>query len=214
MEPKSSVDATPMSIPGSHKPDASASFHSSLERLLHHHRPHSSTFPTHPITLTSSSSPYPTASRTPQPRFQQMCAEAEAEVICCLISDSLMHFTEGVADSLKLRRFGSLANIDEAEFVEMAWGLANYNSPFLWVVRSDLVHGSERVETLWPDGFLEMKSGKGCSLKWAPQQEVLAPPAVGGFWTHNGWNSTLESISKGVPMLCWPSFGDQMVNVW
>ncbi|XP_043724474.1 UDP-glycosyltransferase 76B1-like isoform X1 [Telopea speciosissima] len=108
--------------------------------------------------------------------------------------------------------FGSLASMDEAEFMEMAWGLANSKCPFLWVVRSGLVHDSDRVEPLWPDGFLEMISGKGCIVKWAPQQDVLAHPAVGGFWTHNGWNSTLESICEGVPMLCHPNFGDQMVN--
>ncbi|KAJ4971135.1 hypothetical protein NE237_004234 [Protea cynaroides] len=108
--------------------------------------------------------------------------------------------------------FGSIASMDETEFVEMAWGLANGKCPFLWVVRSGLVKGSELVEPLWPDGFLEMINGKGCIVKWAPQQEVLAHPAVGGFWTHNGWNSTLESICEGVPMLCRPSFGDQMAN--
>ncbi|KAJ4970180.1 hypothetical protein NE237_003279 [Protea cynaroides] len=96
--------------------------------------------------------------------------------------------------------FGSLASMNEAEFVEMAWGLANSNSPFLWVVRPDLID-SERIEPLWPDGFLEMISGKVCIVKWAPQQEVLAHPAVGGFWTHNG-----------LPMLCRPCFGDQRVN--
>ncbi|GLT31408.1 hypothetical protein SLA2020_061470 [Shorea laevis] len=47
---------------------------------------------------------------------------------------------------------------------------------------------------------------------WAPQQEVLAHPAIGAFWTHNGWNSTLESICEGVPMICMPFFMDQRVN--
>ncbi|KAJ9160236.1 hypothetical protein P3X46_025657 [Hevea brasiliensis] len=107
--------------------------------------------------------------------------------------------------------FGSIADINEAEFLEIAWGLANSNQPFLWVVRPGLVLGSEWIEPL-PHGFLEKLGGRGCIVKWAPQQEVLAHPAIGGFWTHNGWNSTLEGICEGVPMICHPIFGDQRIN--
>ncbi|GAV56821.1 UDPGT domain-containing protein [Cephalotus follicularis] len=107
--------------------------------------------------------------------------------------------------------FGSLAAVNEAEFLEIAWGLANCNQPFLWVVRPGSIRGSEWIELL-PNGFLEILGGRGHIVKWAPQQEVLAHPATGGFWTHNGWNSTLESICEGVPMICQPSFGDQRVN--
>ncbi|KAL6327330.1 hypothetical protein AAG906_018783 [Vitis piasezkii] len=77
-------------------------------------------------------------------------------------------------------------------------GLANSNQPFLWVVRPGLIRSYEWLESL-PNGFLEMI-------------EVLAHPATGGFWTHNGWNSTLESICEGVPMICLPYSGDQRVN--
>nr|POE87083.1 udp-glycosyltransferase 76f1 [Quercus suber] len=101
--------------------------------------------------------------------------------------------------------FGSIAALNEAQFLEIAWGLANSNQPFLWVVRPGLVRGSEWLEPL-PNGFLENLNGRGHIVKWAPQEKVLAHHATGGFWTHNGWNSTLESICEGVPMICQPFF--------
>ncbi|KHN17866.1 UDP-glycosyltransferase 76F1 [Glycine soja] len=107
--------------------------------------------------------------------------------------------------------FGSIAAISEAEFLEIAWGLANSKQPFLWVIRPGLIHGSEWFEPL-PSGFLENLGGRGYIVKWAPQEQVLSHPAVGAFWTHNGWNSTLESICEGVPMICMPCFADQKVN--
>ncbi|GMI94635.1 UDP-dependent glycosyltransferase 76B1 [Hibiscus trionum] len=108
--------------------------------------------------------------------------------------------------------FGSLASLSKKDIVEIAWGLVSSEQPFLWVIRPGLVHGSEGMELL-PDGFLEKVGDKGLIVEWAPQQEVLAHEAVGGFWTHCGWNSTLESVSEGVPMLCTPCFGDQFLNM-
>ncbi|KAK2975670.1 hypothetical protein RJ640_025966 [Escallonia rubra] len=107
--------------------------------------------------------------------------------------------------------FGSIAAIDETDFIEMAWGLANSKQQFLWVVRPGTIRGSEWLEAL-PKWFLEAVGERGHIVKWAPQHEVLAHPATGAFWTHCGWNSTLESICEGVPMICSPSFGDQMVD--
>nr|AKA44584.1 UGTPg38 [Panax ginseng] len=105
---------------------------------------------------------------------------------------------------------GSLAFMEEKELTEMAWGLASSGQPFLWVVRT----GSE-CDSEWkllPKGFKETIGERGCIVKWAPQRKVLAHDAVGGFWSHCGWNSTLESLSEGVPMICWPCLGDQKVN--
>ncbi|XP_043720839.1 UDP-glucose iridoid glucosyltransferase-like [Telopea speciosissima] len=108
--------------------------------------------------------------------------------------------------------FGSLVNISRSELVEMAWGLANSKQHFLWVVRPGSVQSSKWVEELIPKEFEELTSERGQIVKWVPQQEVLAHPAIGGFWTHSGWNSTLESLTEGVPMLCSPHFGDQRIN--
>ncbi|KVH94641.1 UDP-glucuronosyl/UDP-glucosyltransferase [Cynara cardunculus var. scolymus] len=106
---------------------------------------------------------------------------------------------------------GSLATMDKTELAETAWGLANSNQPFLWVVRPGSVCGSVWIE-FFPEGFTEEIRGRGLVLKWAPQKQVLAHSAVGGFWSHCGWNSTLESISEGIPMICRPVMGDQCVN--
>ncbi|XP_074279908.1 UDP-glycosyltransferase 76B1-like [Silene latifolia] len=107
--------------------------------------------------------------------------------------------------------FGSIAVISETEFLEMAWGLANSRQPFLWVVRPGLSKDSELSEML-PVGYSQIVGERGKIVKWAPQLEVLSHPAVGGFWTHCGWNSTVESICEGVPMLCLPFFADQAIN--
>lgn len=108
--------------------------------------------------------------------------------------------------------FGTLATIKEAELLEIAWGLANSKQPFLWVVRPESIHGGSEWLELLPSDFLQNLNGRGHIVKWAPQKEVLTHAAIGVFWTHSGWNSTLESICEGVPMICMSCFTDQMVN--
>ena len=85
------------------------------------------------------------------------------------------------------------------------------NQSFLWVVRPDFVVGSG-LDDSSSEKVVEGSKKRGYIEKWAPQDEVLNHPAVGGFLTHSGWNSTLESIIAGVPMLCWPYFAEQQVN--
>jgi len=108
--------------------------------------------------------------------------------------------------------FGSLACMSPRDLVETAWGIAGSGVPFLWVVRPGMVRGSAHQEQELPEGFETATRGRGMVVAWAPQEEVLRHRAVGGFWTHNGWNSTTESVCEGVPMLCRPYFGDQMGN--
>ncbi|CAD6207421.1 unnamed protein product [Miscanthus lutarioriparius] len=107
--------------------------------------------------------------------------------------------------------FGSVACMSPRDLVETAWGIAGSGVPFLWVVRPGMVSGSADDHRL-PEGFEAAMRKRGKVVAWAPQEEVLRHRAVGGFWTHCGWNSTLESVCEGVPMLCRPYFGDQMGN--
>ncbi|CAI0555141.1 unnamed protein product [Linum tenue] len=113
--------------------------------------------------------------------------------------------------------FGSLVALTEAQFVEFWHGLVNSGKPFLWVVRSDSVLGEDEVPSS-VEVLSGLKSGAArdgsrcCVVDWAPQVEVLAHEAVGGFLTHSGWNSTVESVLAGVSMACWPRLSDQQVN--
>ena len=107
---------------------------------------------------------------------------------------------------------GSLACMSPRDLVETAWGIAGSGVPFLWVVRPGLVAAAGTTATRLPQGFEEATHRRGIVVAWAPQEEVLRHPAVAGFWTHGGWNSTTESVCEGVPMLIRPHFGDQMGN--
>ncbi|CAA7036721.1 unnamed protein product [Microthlaspi erraticum] len=103
---------------------------------------------------------------------------------------------------------GSIAHMETKEVLEMAWGLYDSNQAFLWVIRPGSIPGSESLL----EDVSKIVSEKGYIVKWAPQVEVLAHPSVGGFWSHCGWNSTLESVAEGVPMICRPFTGEQKLN--
>jgi hypothetical protein len=115
--------------------------------------------------------------------------------------------------------FGSLGTFSAAQLKETARGLERSGQRFLWVVRrpreDQEPSGSPEpnLEALLPDGFLEKTKGRGLVLKnWAPQTEVLRHEAVGAFVTHCGWNSAMEAIMSGVPMVCWPLYAEQRLN--
>lgn len=104
---------------------------------------------------------------------------------------------------------GSITVLSNQQLLEFAWGLASSNQHFLWVVRQDIVDGESAI---LPKEFIEETKDRGLLVGWVPQIKVLSHRSVGGFLTHSGWNSTLESISAGVPMICRPFFADQHTN--
>lgn len=105
--------------------------------------------------------------------------------------------------------FGSITVMTNKQLVEFAWGLANSSYNFLWVIRPDLVRGESAV---LPPEFMEEIKDRGLMSSWCAQEELLTHPAVGVFLTHSGWNSTVESLCGGVPMICWPFFAEQQTN--
>jgi hypothetical protein len=107
--------------------------------------------------------------------------------------------------------FGSITTMTKDALMEFWHGLVNSKKRFLWAIRPDLVDG-KGGDGQTPAELVDGTKERGYMVGWAPQEEVLAHPAVGGFFTHSGWNSTLESIVAGVPMICWPYFADQQVN--
>ncbi|KAJ6791756.1 7-deoxyloganetin glucosyltransferase-like [Iris pallida] len=113
------------------------------------------------------------------------------------------------AGSVLYVNFGSLTVMTNEKLAEFAWGLADSGYDFLWVIRNDVAMGRPAV---LPREFYAGTSGRGMLAGWCPQEEVLAHPSVGGFLTHCGWNSVVESIGAGVPMLCWPLAAEQHAN--
>nr|XP_015880797.2 7-deoxyloganetin glucosyltransferase-like isoform X2 [Ziziphus jujuba var. spinosa] len=107
--------------------------------------------------------------------------------------------------------FGSFVVLTPQQLVEFGMGLVNSNQAFLWIIRPDLVAGESAVSTAEFVRELANKE-RGLIASWCPQEQVLNHPSIGGFLTHCGWNSTIESLSAGVPMLCWPFFADQQTN--
>ncbi|KAH7388117.1 hypothetical protein KP509_16G058500 [Ceratopteris richardii] len=109
--------------------------------------------------------------------------------------------------------FGSVVTLEYDVISELASGLEASGLHFLWVIRPDALSGKASVEELLPEGFIDRTHSRGCVISWAPQLAVLAHPSIGAFLTHCGWNSVLESLSHGVPMLGFPQQAEQNTNL-
>lgn len=108
---------------------------------------------------------------------------------------------------------GSICGLTAAQMAEVGLGLEASGKPFVWAVR-----GGERSQGLaaWMEeegGFSERTRGRGHVVRgWAAQLAILSHPAVGAFLTHCGWNSTVEGLSAGVPLVTCPLFAEQFLN--
>ncbi|KAL2225979.1 UNVERIFIED_CONTAM: Zeatin O-glucosyltransferase [Sesamum indicum] len=112
--------------------------------------------------------------------------------------------------------FGTTSSLSDEQIKEIAFGLERSGQKFIWVLRDadkgDIFAGEVRESEL-PDGFEKRVKERGVVVRdWAPQLEILCHPSTGGFMSHCGWNSCLESISMGVPMATWPLHSDQPGN--
>lgn len=118
--------------------------------------------------------------------------------------------------------FGSLGSLPMDQVKELARGLERSGHRFLWCLRRpppkntivDFPSEYENYEDVLPEGFLDRTAKVGKIVDWVPQLAVLSHAAVGGFVTHCGWNSTLESIWFGVPLATWPLEGEQQLNAF
>ncbi|KAK6143695.1 hypothetical protein DH2020_024043 [Rehmannia glutinosa] len=124
-------------------------------------------------------------------------------------SECIKWLDEKEPQSVVYVNFGSITVVTAHQLTEFAWGLANTKKPFLWIIRPDIMAGES---AMLPPEFLAETKDRSMMIGWCPQEQVLNHPAIGGFLTHSGWNSTIESIASGVPLICWPFFAEQQTN--
>ncbi|KAL0404887.1 UNVERIFIED_CONTAM: Zeatin O-glucosyltransferase [Sesamum radiatum] len=119
-------------------------------------------------------------------------------------------------NSVILVSFGTTSTLPDTQIQKLATGLEKSKQKFVWVLRDAdggnfLGRKVKRVEL--PKGFEERVKKRGMIVRdWAPQLEILGHSATGGFMSHCGWNSCMESISMGVPIAAWPMHSDQPRN--
>ncbi|KAL3841275.1 hypothetical protein ACJIZ3_025866 [Penstemon smallii] len=119
-------------------------------------------------------------------------------------------------NSVILVSFGTTSSLPDKQIEEIAHGLERSEQKFIWVIRDadkgDIFRGEVRKAEL-PKGFEERVKERGIVVRdWAPQLEILGHSSIGGFMSHCGWNSCMESISMGVPLATWPLHSDQPGN--
>ncbi|XP_038883001.1 UDP-glycosyltransferase 73D1-like isoform X1 [Benincasa hispida] len=108
---------------------------------------------------------------------------------------------------------GSLCRLIPSQLIQIGQSLESSTRPFIWVIKNRDENYSELERWLSEEDFEGKIKGRGLIIRgWAPQLLILLHRSIGGFLTHCGWNSTVEGISGGVPMITWPQFAEQFLN--
>nr|XP_016458911.1 PREDICTED: anthocyanidin 3-O-glucosyltransferase 2-like [Nicotiana tabacum] len=123
--------------------------------------------------------------------------------------------------SVVLICFGSQGSLPLDQVKQIALALDNCGCRFLWSLRQPPQSNNAQFpgeytsySEILPEGFLDRTEIKGKVVGWVPQLKVLSHEAIGGFVSHCGWNSILESIWCGVPIATWPLHSEQQVNAF
>ncbi|KAL7102467.1 hypothetical protein ACP275_08G122700 [Erythranthe tilingii] len=127
--------------------------------------------------------------------------------------------------SVVLLCFGSQGSLHQDQVRQLALGLEQSEQRFIWSLRRQSPEGKgakfpseyaghDALRGVLPEGFLERTSEKGKVVGWVPQLELLSHRSVGGFVSHCGWNSVLESLWCGVPIATWPLHSEQKMNAF
>ncbi|KAF9611093.1 hypothetical protein IFM89_026986 [Coptis chinensis] len=141
---------------------------------------------------------------------------SEDPLVSCIVADTFMSFTLEAAEKLSIpgvtlwpMSASVLWIVVEKILIPPEAPEANCKHPFLWVIRPDLVVGEGAV---LPPEFTAETLERSMISGWCPEEEFLSHGSIGGFLTHFGWNSTMDTLCCGVPVICWPGFGDQTTN--
>ncbi|XP_061368723.1 anthocyanidin 3-O-glucosyltransferase 5-like [Gastrolobium bilobum] len=135
---------------------------------------------------------------------------------------------EQPSESVVYVSFGSGGTMSYEQMTELAWGLELSGQRFIWVVRTPIEGAADaafftagnnvenennQLAKYLPEGFISRTHKLGLLVpQWAPQVTILRHSSIGGFFSHCGWGSTLESITNGVPMIAWPLYAEQRLN--
>ncbi|XP_074305527.1 scopoletin glucosyltransferase-like [Silene latifolia] len=128
------------------------------------------------------------------------------ETSCIDVSECMKWVEQKEANSVIYVCFGSMASKSNTQLHELALALECSGCNFILAVRK----GNKE----WmPHGFESRIKEQGFIISgWAPQGLILQHKSVGVFMTHCGWNSILEGVTAGLPMVTWPSHAEQFHN--